>query len=248
MELNLTGFNKTDAAAIKVSLRNLLPHVNLEKLILCGGVAIRHHLKNSGVEFDYVSPGNDIDILLEDLSDLRPSVSDDFLIYHYHDYEGQTDRPEEFFVALVHPETKTKIDIFNYKPYLPFDPVEVVSEGVTLQMRNAEDQLATQVLESAGVLKSNKIAKKWLENIEGLLKISDLEKASEYMKAKLVEFSESDLEKVHAKTLAYLKEHPEQVVESATRRELYDCELCAGGGGFIVEPMSRIYDLLGYVE
>ena len=240
---------------VHATLLKLLPHLNTENVILCGGIAIRHHLKKNNVAFDYERGFNDLDLMVKEVSDVKPSSAQDFMIYHYHDYsDKKPEHLDDFFVALLDKESKIKVDIFSYNPYVPFDPIDVVFEQYNLKMRNPADQLATQVLESTAVLEDSKVDPKWIENIEGLMKIADLEKANEYFHGKHFfngkpenPFTEN-ISEVFAKIKKKLSEKPELLVVKATRKEPYECGLCENINGFTVAPMEEAYKILGYVE
>jgi len=230
-------------------LLKLLPHIDQEDAVFCGSLAIKYHLKNHNIEFDYNREFNDLDALVSKITSIKPSIANDFLVYHYHDYSNKSGHTDDFFIALVDEKQKIKLDFFSYKPYVPFDPVKVQFEGHKLKIRNAEDQLATQIIESSWVFKGHKISPKWLENIEGLIKIADKDKVEKYYQGKGHNpTKENSAYNLYKKTKSYLEEHPEQIVDKITHREVYDCELCENKNGFIVEDMEKIYKLLGYVE
>jgi hypothetical protein len=251
----LDSFGEGNKEEVKATLLKLIPHINTDNVILCGGLAVRYHLKKNNIEFNYDREFNDLDLLLKDISDLKPSVSNDFIIYHYHDYlDKKKDHADDLFIALVDEEPKIKIDIFSYVPYIPFDPEDIYFEGIRLQIRNPEDQLATQILESAVILHGGKIDPKWIENIEGLLKITDPNKTDRYFHNKHYykgvsenPFTESAFE-VYEKIKKQVIDKPELFVVKATRKDPYKCELCENKNGFTVAPMDYIYKILGYTE
>lgn len=251
----LNSFGKGNKEDVKSTLLKLLPHVNTGNLILCGGFAVRYHLKKNNIDFNYDREFNDLDLLLKDIFDLKPSVSNDFIVYHYHDYsDKKQDHADDLFIALVDEEPKIKIDIFSYAPYTPFDPEDIEFEGVKLKIRNPEDQLATQILESAVILDGGTIDPKWIENIEGLLKISDPDKTNRYFHNKHYyngksenSFTESALE-VYEKIKRQIKDTSEVLVSKSTRKDPYQCDLCENRNGFTVAPMDQVYKILGYTE
>ncbi|MEK7595130.1 MAG: hypothetical protein AAB443_00860 [Patescibacteria group bacterium] len=153
-----------------------------------------------------------------------------------------------FFETILYLDTKIKIDIFSHKPYIPFDPINIDFEGYKLKLRNQEDQLATQIIESSGVFTGSKISPKWLENIEGLLKISDMKLVEKYYRGKGNNPHRESATELYEKIKLYLKDHTEQLIDKPTRREAYKCESRQDLNGFKVEPMEKIYKLLGYAE
>lgn len=251
----LNSFGEGNKEDVKSCLLKLLPHVNFNDLILCGGFAVRYHLKKNGVDFNYDREFNDLDFLLKEVADLKPSVSQDFITYHYHDYaDKKEEHADDLFIALVDEVSKIKLDMFSYAPYTPFDPEDIEFEGIKLKIRNPEDQLATQILESAVILEGGTIDPKWIENIEGLLKVSNPNKTDRYFHNKHYyngkkenPFVESALE-VYEKIRNQVKVKPEVLVAKSTRRAPYKCELCENKNGFTVSPMEQVYKILGYTE
>lgn len=251
----LNSFGEKNKEDVRSCLLKLLPHVNINNLILCGGLAVRYHLRKSNKTFDYGREFNDLDFLLKDVGDLKSSICKDLIVYHYHDYTNKKrEHADDFFVALVDRSSKVKLDIFSYVPYTPFDVEEVEFENVKIKIRNPEDQLATQILESAVVLEGGTINPKWIENIEMLLTISDSDKANKYFHSKHYyngreenPFTENVLD-VYERIKNKIKINPEVLATKSTKRTPYKCELCENKNGFTVSPMENVYKVLGYTE
>ncbi len=251
----IESFGKPNEEKVKNTLLKLLPHVNTNNVILCGGLAVRYHLKKNNIDFDYDRELDNLDLMLKEVSDLKPSVAKDFMIYHYHDYsDKKPEHLDDFFFDLVDEDQKITVRLFSNNPYVPFDLEEIEFEGFKLKIRNSEDQLATQVLESAVTLEGGTITPRWIENIEALLKISDIEKADKYFHNKHFyngrgenPFKEGILE-VFEKIKEHVSEKPELLVPKPCRRDPYKCDLCENRNGFTVLPMEQVYKVLGYTE
>ena len=245
--LNLDGFKQDDAIKIETFLLKLLKHVNVENLVICGGLAIRHHLKTNNVPFNYQRAFNDIDLLLKNISDIKPTISQDFLIYHYHDYSGKTGHADDFYISVVDETIKIKADIYSYKPYIPIEPQKITFKEYELFIRNYDDQLATQLLEVEGIYKGNNVDPKWLDNINALSVIAKMDKAGSYYNRKLGLSGSGDVRQIINDLKTYLTSHPEQLVIKGNKRIPYVCELCESKSGFEVTPMPQIYKLLGFI-
>lgn len=80
-------------------LERLRPHVDVDALALTGGVALGVHLPERARLAD-------VDFVAREMSAVRPSVTRDFLVSHYHA------PPEKPIVQLVDRETRLRIDVF----------------------------------------------------------------------------------------------------------------------------------------
>lgn len=244
--LNFDGFNQNDAIKMETFLLKLLKHVNVENLVICGGLAIRHHLKSNNVPFDYQRGFNDIDFLLKNLSDVKPTITQDLLIYHYHDYSGKIGHADDFYISVIDEDTKIKADIYSYKPYTPIEPEKIRFKEYELLLRNPNDQLATQLLEVAGIYKGNNVDPKWLDNINALSVIAKMDKVGSDYNRKLGLTGSEDVRQIINDLKNYLVSHPEQLVRKSNKRTPYECDLCESKSGFEITPMSQIYKVLGF--
>ncbi len=80
-------------------LERLAPHVDRDALALTGGVAL-------GVHLPACARLADVDFVARDLGAVRPSVTRDLLVSHYHV------APDKPIVQLVDGETRLRIDVF----------------------------------------------------------------------------------------------------------------------------------------
>lgn len=243
-------FGSGNRAKVEHFFDRLLPNINTDSLVICGSLAIRHGFMKRQVALDVagVYEFNDLDALLKDITDIKTTIQKDFLIYHYHDYSHKPGHNDDFFLALVDPVTKIKLDLFSYKPYTPFDVDTVLYKGTSLKLRNIDDQLATQVLETAPVLEGSKVPPKWLTSLAQMWRVADPVKVNNYFSKKGANKYTQSCEEVYNMILDHLKNHPEQIVAKSTHRSLYTCPYCENTDGFTLAPMEEIYKLLGYVE
>ena len=90
-------------------LSRLLPHVDTARIALTGGVAIGLHLARHSGDRSRTASADDLDFVAESVNVIRPSVTREFLVSHFH--LPQTGYPK-FLVQLVDPVTCLRIDVF----------------------------------------------------------------------------------------------------------------------------------------
>ncbi len=170
----ISNYSLKDQKRIELHFTKLLPHLQKDQFIIVGGLAINYHLKKRGVKIPF-RPFNDLDIMAKSPSVVLPSVIKDFLIYHYHK------RKSSFFIALVDPESRTKIDIFDYS-ITPEKTEEVLFGNYKLRIRGVEDQLIKTILDTLKVKEGVKIDPKQFIDARLLLKVADMSKADRIWK------------------------------------------------------------------
>lgn len=99
-ELNL-GFSDQETQKALGVLSRFITHVVQENLVIVGGIARRHHLIKHGVPYTQ-RPFNDLDFMVRDRSEMRSSVTSEFLIAHYH-----LPRNTSFFCRLSRSSNKS---------------------------------------------------------------------------------------------------------------------------------------------
>lgn len=238
--INLTsGFSKKDQKKIKVHLRKLFPYFKKDKCVIVGGLAIRYHALSNGLPYPK-REFNDLDIIVKDPEVVSPQIEKDFLVYHYH--------PKDFFLALVDPETKTKVDIFNYYP-APKKTVQVNFGDEKINLVSIEDQLIKSVLDINRISKKAKVDPKQFFDTKLLLKIADLKKSDELWRKNKFKGLSKSLEDAIKRAQDLAKKHPEWIKEKPFERpKPYNCLNCKSIDGFKIIPMEKVYRILGYVE
>ena len=96
-----------DAARWRGSVSKLARHL-AEPVIVTGSIAVHWHLLNNDVRRK-MTHLNDIDVVVEGLPSLRPSLSQEFLIRHFHPQRGRG----RILIMLVDEEYRTRIDVFT---------------------------------------------------------------------------------------------------------------------------------------
>ncbi len=240
-ELQL-GFSSEDAQKALQVLARFIPYVIPEDIVLVGGLARRHHLLRNGISLPQ-RPFNDLDLMIKDRSDLNPSVTDKFLIAHYH-----LPVSTSFYTELVDPEAKVTIDVFDYY-YSPVDPEEVQVNGLTLKIRSAEDQLTKTAYDLMKITKGRNLYPKEFDSADQLLQIVDLERTDAIWRTKYASLYPFSLAEAinHAKEEAM--RHPERVFDFHNRRtEPFVCLECTEIPGFPIAPKEEVIKTLGYVH
>lgn len=235
------GFSESESERVNKHLSKLVKYLTPGKFVIVGGLAIRYHLQTAGI--DYPQRGfNDLDLIAENADVVHPGIAHDFLVYHFHQ-DGNS-----FFFALVDEETKTKVDIFDWgNP--PDNVMEVPFESGVLKIVSVEDQLAQTVRDIQRISEEAKVDPKQFSDAQLLSQIADMEKADElWRKRRNPEHPESIFDAIK-KAEEIKQEHPEWVqVGPFHKPGPYDCSGCVRSEKYPLDPMDKIYSILGYVE
>jgi hypothetical protein len=104
----ITGLSASETQRLSTSISRLLAHVRRDETALTGGVAIELGLSSVGRPGSRTSIA-DLDFVVSGPDAVAETVSEDFLVSHYH-------RPQpgvpKFMLQLVDPVTALRIDIF----------------------------------------------------------------------------------------------------------------------------------------
>lgn len=238
----ITGFSINDTNRISTHLTKLLPYIDTNKMAIVGGLAIRYFLNQSGLKYP-VRPFNDLDIKVEKADVVSPQASKEFLVYHYH-----PPKKGSFYIVLVDPTSKTKVDIFDWNP-----PVEsyitVNFAGYKLKLQSIEDQLVKTVYDIQRISAEANVDPKQFKDTRLLMRVADMDLADKIWKKrnyknypKSIYDAIQRAEKIATDHSEWIKEHPFK------KPQPYKCEICQDADGFKVEDMRKIYKVLGYVE
>ena len=238
----ISGFNDIDSKRVKIHLVKLLHYINVDKMAIVGGLAIRYLLAKAGIKYP-VRDFNDLDIMVKEANDVSAKVSKDFLVYHYHPQIG-----DSFYIVLIDPESRTKVDIFDWNPPLE-DYITVKFEGYKLKMRSVEDQLVKTVYDIQRISTGKKVDPKQFMDATLLRKIANLKKADNlWKKRNYPNYPKSITDAINrANKIAQV--HPTWVQKNPFKRlKPYVCTTCQETSDFKITPMVQIYKVLGYVE
>lgn len=238
----IVGFSEVDRERVSKHLEKLLPYLTPGQFALVGGIAIRYYLIQKGINYP-IRPFNDLDMIVQSTAVLSPSVTKDFLIYHYH---PQTEG--SFYIALVDPRSRTKIDIFSYDP-APEKLVSVFFKRQQVNLVSIEDQLVKTALDIRRVSKDAKVDPKQFSDAKLLERIAKMDKAEVIWNKKYFDKFHSSLSDTIKQAQEIAKEHPSWLKEKPFRKpKPYVCKDCYSTDDFPITSMEDIYQLLGYVE
>ena len=235
----ISGFSGIESEKIRIHLNKLLPHLKPDDFVVVGGLAIRYHLISRGIPYPQ-RPFNDLDLIVKSPNVVFPSVSKDFLICHHH--------TDDFYLALVDPISKTKVDIFSY------DPAPKRLERVSLDNRHinvvsVEDQLVKTVLDIQRISSEAHVDPKQFFDTKLLVQISDLQRANKVWQSHKFKEYPSDIEEAIGRAEKIAVDHPEWVEEKPFRKpKPYACTSCCSTNDFEIVPMEVVYKALGYIE
>lgn len=233
------GFSGEEKERITTHLGKLFPHLKPNGFVIVGGLAIRYHLLSSNIPYPQ-RPFNDVDIIVKNPKVVSPSVSKDFFIYHYH--------PKDYFLALIDPISRTKVDIFSYYP-APKETVRVLFEDKEVDIVSIEDQLVKTVLDIQRISPKAKVDLKQFSDTKLLMQITDMRKADKIWRFHNSTQYPKSITQAIEKAEKIVEEHPEWLQEKPFRKQKpYVCPNCYGADGFDISPMEEVYEVLGYVE
>lgn len=233
------GFVENETKRIESFLDKLLPHLEAGEFVIVGGLAIRFHLTSRGIEFP-TRPFNDLDLIAKTSRTLRPTVTRDFLISHYHLIPGQVP-----YVAQVDAVNHMKADIFGYNP-APEKITTVDYKNYRLNIVSIEDQLVKIVADCSRIL-TDKFAldPKQIDDAKLLMKIADMEKAERIWRSRMFPQHPKSLTDAFADVLSAAKQFPDRLKKNPFRKPReYVCLECAIVPEFPLTTLDKIYDIL----
>ncbi len=240
-QLLVVGFAENETKRIESLLDKLLPHLEVREFVIVGGLAIRFHLFSRGVEFP-IRQFNDLDMIAKTNHTLRPSVTRDFLISHYHLIPGQVP-----YVALVDAINHITVDIFGYDP-APEKVVAVGYKDYRLDIVSVEDQLVKTVADCTRIL-TDKYAldPKQITDAKLLMKIADMEKVERIWRTRVFSQHQKSLIDEFAGVLSAAEQFPNRLKKNPFKMPRdYVCAECATVPEFPLTTLDKIYDILRY--
>jgi len=124
--------------ALHDCLRRLMPHVDAARVALTGSLAVGMHVDAPHRDRTRALDAEDIDFVADDPGAVCRTVTNDFLVSHFH--LPQPGYPK-FLIQLVDPATRLRLDFFpDALRALTRAPVVVVA-GIPLRVLGAHDIL-----------------------------------------------------------------------------------------------------------
>lgn len=236
-------FCTDDAFRCQSTLTKLAQHLN-EPLVLTGGIAIGWHATRNGEQATR-RPLHDIDLVVSDISALSPSLSQDFLISHFHPTRGAG----RILLQLADETHQLRIDLFT--PNSPSLTSRVRSTelfGIACGMVSAEDLTAKLLAILYGVTAGEQVDPKYYNSFKIVAGLANMgivrEIWSEYRKPDYPRSFDVAAEAVHQS----IANDP-----SVLRKDVYgqdvgaSCPWCVPSSSYPVSPRAKIFEVLGYV-
>jgi hypothetical protein len=123
-------------------LTRLIPHVDAARIALTGGVAIGMHIASVHADSTRAAAAEDVDFVAESVTAIRPTVTSEFLVSHFH--LPQSGYPK-FLVQLVDPVTRLRLDFFPDTLQALGRALVVDAAGVPLRMLGVDDILEHKI-------------------------------------------------------------------------------------------------------
>lgn len=234
-------FPAEDAARCQSSLLKLQPHL-IEPITLTGSIASRFHL--GADQRQPKAKLNDIDLVVNDLSGLRNSVSDDFLIRHFH--PGR--EPGKILIMLVDRENRLRLDVFTPLANLSERLTNLDIDGRLYRFVSAEDILTRLLGVIFPLVKGEPVEKKYFDHFKRLLTAVDKRRAAEIWCAtrqanQALDFEEA-VRLINQNTAADSTLLQPFYYDQDVNRK---CPWCVGSKAFPLAPLTEIHKILGYV-
>lgn len=215
-----------------------------EPLLVTGGLAIQWHLLRHGVHIKK-RPFNDIDLVINDASRLPASLTQQFLVAHYHPSRGRG----KILMQLADEESRSRIDLLTpYSLSITERAHPVAIAGMNCGVVAAEDIVARLLCILFQVVDGKPVDPRYYEAFTRVADIADMKCVATIWR----EYRDNW--------------HPEDVSEALTRvrqtvavnthllqPDVYSqaidrvCPWCRDSEMFPLAPSSRIHEIWGYV-
>lgn len=209
-----------DSVALHDCLRRLIPHVDIARIALTGGVAIGIHLDGTRDGQARSATAEDIDFVAAEVDAVCHTVTNDFLVSHFH--LPQASYPK-FLIQLVDPVTRLRLDFFPDTTLALTQAAVLDVAGIPLRVLAACDILDHKMRLLCNASAAHPVEQKHCADAERLGAICERQVAP--------------MEAVRLATTVY-----SQDVDGT-------CLRCEGSrhGAFPLAPKRAIRDVLGYV-
>lgn len=233
---------REDADKCYSSLSKLTQHIEGE-IIITGGIATNWHLLKKGQKRK--TKLNDIDVVVKDLSHVRASLNKDFLIRHFHPYRGQG----RVLIMLVDEENGIRIDVFTPTTKMLSQRLTDFPIGnLSCKVVSAEDLLAKLLSVIYPIIKGKTIEPKYVEHFDFLYTIADLKTAEAVWNEYRKEDQPTAFGDATNAVQQRIRDNPELLRIGHYSQDISEvCQWCSKSDLFPLAPLSKIYEILGYV-
>ena len=225
------------------ALAKLARHLE-EPVTITGSLAMSWHLLENGRRIKRQRL-NDIDVVVEDLASLRPSLSRDFLIRHFHPTRGGG----RILIMLIDEEHATRIDVFTpTTSTLRRRLTDFAIDDIACRVVAAEDLSAKLLSVIYPVTKGEPVEPKYVDRFHLLSTLVDPATMNvvwrEYRRAdQLPDFAEA-AEAVERSII----DQPGLLQAGRYSQDINQaCSWCCQSEQFPLAALSKIYAIMGYV-
>jgi hypothetical protein len=226
------------------SLSKLMRHLD-EPVVITGSIAAGWHLFRSGRRLKKRRL-NDIDtVAVRGLSPVRPSLSRDFLINHFH---PQRERGK-VLLQLVDEEHGTRTEVFTaVSDSVAERLTDCTIGGLPCRLISAEDALAKLLSIVYSVMDDRPVDPKYVEHFNELRAASDMTVAGKLWRDYRKENHHADFDEAAEAVNLRIKEKPHLLQATSYCQDInFACEWCHESDSFPIASRSKVYDVLGYV-
>ena len=232
-----------DSLRCRGSLSKLAQHLEAP-VIVTGSIATALHLLKNGIRRQ-MTRLNDIDTVVEDLPRVRSSLSQDFLINHFHPLRGQG----RVLFQLVDEEYSTRIEVFTSNSITLSERLTDFSIGdLRCRAVSAEDVLAKLLSVIYPVTKGEKVDPKYVEHFQALSAAVDLKTMREIWRDYRKESYPLSFDEAVEAVRRSINANPDLLQREEYCQDInFACRWCFEAEQFPLAPRSKIYEILGYV-
>lgn len=233
-----------DAVKFRRSLTKLAQHLK-KTAVVTGSVATGLHLWRKGASQTNKKRLNDIDTVVEDLSDVYLSLKQDFLINHFH----PTREKGKVLLQLVDEEHETRVEIFTANSKTLFGRLtDFTTDGLSFKAVSAEDVLAKLLSIIYPAAKGETIIQKYVEHFRVLLQAADVMTAQEIWRDYRTENQPGDFNEAVKIVEQSIAADPNLLQDEEYCQNMdFECRWCIHSDDFPLAPRSKIYGILGYI-
>jgi len=212
--------------------------------LVTGGLAVQWHLLKHGVHTER-RPFNDIDVVIHDRSQLRDSLTQHFLIAHYHPTRGRG----KILLQLADEESRSRIDLVTpYTCSITDRAQRVTIGGVSCGIVAADDLAARLLCILYQVVNNKPVAPKYYESFTRLAKIADMNSVAAIWHEYREDWQTDDLSEAMTSVHQTIAKHTHLLRPDAYSKAIdRTCPWCRDSEGFPLAPGARIHEIWGYV-
>lgn len=232
-----------DTVRCQRALLKLAKHIKTP-IVLTGGLAVSWHAVQNGL-FQQRGPLSDLDLVVNDLSAIRHSICQDFLLSHFHPSRSRG----KILVQLVDEANRLRIDVFtSCSKSLNHRLLETAINEIPLRIISAEDLTAKLCEVISAVLKNQSIEAKYFHSFKLLFAIADLEVMKNIWTDYRNESLSPEFEKVTEAIQQIIADHPERLQKGGYCQNLSQrCQWCQESQLYPLAPRVKVFEILGYV-